>query len=91
MEGQPVVITVEALNDEDFSIPSDYLTDQAVVQVEPHTPTSAPMRGESGTTETSIEILITEITANGGASITEYVIELECDSNPGLWFEQTNV
>lgn len=50
VEGDPIKATVEAMNSIDYSYPSPESGD-ALVQVEPHKPASAPSRGEEFTNE----------------------------------------
>ncbi len=45
LEGDLIVVIVEALNVIDYSVPSDPNTSGELAQVKPHTPTTKPRRG----------------------------------------------
>lgn len=75
VEGDLIVVIVEALNVIDYSIPSDPNTSGVLAQVKPHTPTKKPTRG-ANTRETSIEVIVDEITATGGSPILSYAVEI---------------
>jgi len=74
-----IKVTVEALNDEGYSIPSQENTVGAVVQVRPHTPPAAPRRGDL-TTEISIDVVFDLLTKTGGSPITAYQIWMDSGS-----------
>jgi hypothetical protein len=80
VEGDSIKATVEALNLIDFSIPSIEAGD-ALVQIEPHDPLTAPRRG-ANTNENSLEVYFDFITQDGGADILAYSIEM--DSGAGF-------
>lgn len=74
-QGDPIRATVSALNDIDYSVESE-LSGDALVQIEPHTPTSPITRGDQ-TSETEIEIVYSFTESDGGATIDHYSIEID--------------
>jgi hypothetical protein len=78
VEGDLVKVTVEAMNTIDYSTPS-LTSGVATVQIEPHDPLSAPQRGEN-TNENQVEVVFNLITADGGAAIERYSIEMDSGS-----------
>lgn len=82
VEQKLIVVTVEALNAEGYSIPSSENTAGAVIQVRPHTPPAAPRRGDL-TTESSIDVVFDAVTADGGAPITTYEVWMDSGSGFG--------
>ena len=75
VEGNLIVVMVEALNAIDYSVPSAPNTNGVLTQVPPHTPTSAPTRG-SLTNENQIEVLVSTVSATGGSPLLSYSIEI---------------
>jgi hypothetical protein len=75
VEGDNIYVTIEAMNRIDYSYPSPQSGD-ALIQIEPHMPTSAPSRG-ANTNEAAIEVVFEIVTADGGADIDTYAIELD--------------
>ena len=75
VEGDLIVAVVEALNQIGYSVPSQSNSAGALVQVIPHDPVLPPVR-VSDTTESSVHFTIPTLTANGGAAITSYGVEI---------------
>ena len=75
VEGDQVKSTVEAMNMIDYSILS-IVAGEALVQIEPHRPTSALIRG-SLTNESQIEIYFQSILQTGGSPIDTYSVEMD--------------
>jgi len=75
VEGDLIVVIVEALNVIEYSVPSLPNTSGELAQVKPHVPTTKPRRGVL-TNESQIEVLIDAVTANGGSPILSYSVEI---------------
>jgi hypothetical protein len=71
------------MNSIDYSLPSQ-IAGEAVIQVAPHTPLTAPTRG-SLTDETQIEVYFDYQLMDGGSPVTTYSIEV--DSGSGFAIE----
>ena len=82
-EGDTVVAIVEALNEIDYSEPSEENQSGAVIQVVPHAPLTIPTRGgQTGTSQ--IEVHFDEITEDGGSPILSYALEIDRADGAGF-------
>lgn len=78
IEGNKVLVTVQAMNSIDYSLPSQ-MAGEAVIQVAPHTPLTAPKRG-SLTDETQVEVYFDYQVMDGGSPVATYSIEVDSGS-----------
>jgi len=69
-QGDEIKVTVEAMNQIDYSLPSE-VSGAALVQVRPHVPLNAPKRGQN-TNESQVEVEFDLVSNDGGAAIVTY-------------------
>lgn len=81
-EGDSVEVYVKAKNTIDYSDQSSSGTFNALAQVVPHAPTSAPVR-DASTTATNLVVDISSVSQTGGSAITSY--NIEWDQGTGVW------